>query len=163
MANLISSDPAMIDEVKSRLLGLPPELRTMIYEHALHEESGIQITNALKLPPLLSTCRQIFNECASIWFYSNDLEVDVVDCDAALYEAFRLLALRHGAYRVEITIMFSFPWNQPCWRNLKDCCHQYWERKDTRLMVNEDDDTSDLRVVTSAFEIVAAAVEEDAS
>lgn len=53
----------------SRLLSLLPELRNTIYQFALIEPKGtwIDITPSLKPPALLSTCRQIREECRKIW------------------------------------------------------------------------------------------------
>lgn len=51
-----------IELTESRLLALPPELRTKIYGFALTQEDDITLSATLREPGLLSTTRQIRKE-----------------------------------------------------------------------------------------------------
>ncbi|KAK5121087.1 hypothetical protein LTR85_005571 [Meristemomyces frigidus] len=64
-----SSDPV----VKSKLLSLPPELRTAIYEYAL-VEGEIDVTLDWRPPALLQACRQIRKEASGMYYDKNDAD-----------------------------------------------------------------------------------------
>lgn len=64
----------------------------------------ITITKALKLPALLSTSRQIRQECQGIYSRGNEFHITVYDMDHGLirawYELTRSRGLKHGTLKV---------------------------------------------------------------
>lgn len=106
----------------SKLLALPGELITMIYEWSLVEAPGnkIQITRDLKPPPLLSACRRIRNDAKAIWLEQNRFEITIRDCDASILDAFyrRLYGVgRPHEKKFAIALV-----GRKKWSNLKQWC-----------------------------------------
>lgn len=87
------------------LLTLPEEMRHSIFTMALKEDHQIVITKALKLPPLLSVCRQIREEGMKIWAQSNTFHITVDRFDARLLAAWNRFVTEVLGYR-PITGMF---------------------------------------------------------
>ena len=90
-------------QLQSKLLALPAELRNKIYKHCLvigmddlqyptvKKSRGrfVLITKDLKLPALLSVCRQVRNETRGFWYTDNRCHVRIYDYDASVYLAWR--------------------------------------------------------------------------
>ncbi|KAI5367235.1 hypothetical protein Slin15195_G023630 [Septoria linicola] len=86
------------------LLLLPAELRNRIYRFVLvvdgsvpaterDWEDAIEITQVLRIPALLSTCKQIRKEAAGIWLFENCLSICIDNCDSTLLSRFCALRL----------------------------------------------------------------------
>ena len=72
----------------SRLLDLPPEIRTMIWEFALISPTHVKVTDQLKQPALIQLNRQIRSETRKLAFLNNNYRIDIVACDARLFAKF---------------------------------------------------------------------------
>jgi hypothetical protein len=75
------------DGPTSRLLGLPPEIRIMIWEYALTSPTPIKITDQSKQPALIQVNRQIRSETRKLAFLNN-YRIDIVACDARLFSKY---------------------------------------------------------------------------
>ncbi|KAK3679769.1 hypothetical protein LTR78_000145 [Recurvomyces mirabilis] len=66
----------------SRLLKLPPEMRNLIWEYALHEQHPVRISRSNSAEaPLLRTCKKIRNEGELIFYDTNDFDAIVTMFD----------------------------------------------------------------------------------
>ena len=77
-ATSVSSRHRMITRSKAgmfRLLDLPPEIRNRIYSHTVAQDS--MSLEKIKLPPVLSVCRQIRTEALPIFFSTNTFTCSV--------------------------------------------------------------------------------------
>ncbi len=69
-------------------MNLPAELRLKIYEYTLSTSTTIEITQDIRKPALLHTCRLIRHEALEIWYAHNTFQLTVTDCDGSLFRAF---------------------------------------------------------------------------
>lgn len=111
-----------------RLLALPAELRVAIYEYTLTEDDKIvNMTPRLRLPGLLSTCRQVRAETISIWFSEvNSFGFGIQDCDAGVMRKFwRRLKLLPQANGMPYFIGLK---GSKDWASVMEWCHDVWEQ-----------------------------------
>ncbi|KAK3626925.1 hypothetical protein LTR56_019552 [Elasticomyces elasticus] len=79
----------------SRLLDMPPELRSHIYRMAIiHNQPIVVSTQGYNIPPLLSVCKQIRHEAESIFYYENTFETELFDYNIELHHKI----MRHLKY-----------------------------------------------------------------
>ena len=72
---------------RSRLLTLPAELRTLIWNFVLQEDTTVNIDANLKLPDLLAACHQTRHEAYHIYFNTNRWSHRVQDMNTAILRA----------------------------------------------------------------------------
>lgn len=75
----------------ARLLLLPGELRTMIFEYVVVSPGVIEVTKDLRPPALVQVNRQIRAETYKLWRMNNRFKCTVRACDTRLLCKFRLL------------------------------------------------------------------------
>ena len=68
---------AMAESPEPGIFRLPPELRTIIYEHVLVSDRRVHITEDFEQPALLRTSRQLRSETYGIWHGRNKFQIDV--------------------------------------------------------------------------------------
>ncbi|KAK3710460.1 hypothetical protein LTR37_010303 [Vermiconidia calcicola] len=111
----------------STLLGLPAELRTLIYEYSLVEQRSIRVTKQLKQPALLLTCRQVRTEALELWYRSNTFKTAIADCDASLHQSFYVHLRKVGtSVARSARITMSFHGTMCNWDNLARWCYAIW-------------------------------------
>ncbi|KAK3710459.1 hypothetical protein LTR37_010302 [Vermiconidia calcicola] len=124
----IQADGKPTEQQESNLLKLPAELRTSIYEWCLVEDI-IPVTEQLKPPPLLHTCRQIRREALETWYLSNEFEFDIIDCDRTLFVKFHTYLDTLGL-RTDSRTMLSLRCKGVDWSNLVKWCHGICDNDD---------------------------------
>jgi len=75
------------DEPFSRLLDLPPELRTMMWDYTL-TSTAVKVTDQFKMPPLVQVNRQIRSETRKLVFINNGFQIEIDACGARLFAKF---------------------------------------------------------------------------
>lgn len=93
-----SPEIAQPPTIPSRLLGLPRELRDIIYDYALinrDSRSGgvINVSLITKPAALTQANRQIRSETLGVWWLKNRLRLGIVACDARLLSSFFRMSL----------------------------------------------------------------------
>lgn len=84
-----SEECTQLELPRARLLSLPRELRTMIFESAITAPGVIEINKDLKPPALVQVNRQIRAEAYKLWYLSNQFRFAIRACDTRLYCKFR--------------------------------------------------------------------------
>lgn len=109
------------------LLGLPAEIRNMIYKYAIvDKKSPIKVTEHLKQPPLLSVNRLIRSETLNIWYRENKFETTIRDCDATLLHAWiRNFDVVFPKGRKGLRTPGMWLHGRPHWPNLMSWCRLY--------------------------------------
>ena len=120
----------------SRLLRLPPELRTAIYEYVLLENAEITVTNQLKPPGLFAVCCQIRTEAIGIYYTSNKFWCNIRNCNARLHVAYHKHLNRLGYRRQKVAVRVV----GANWSNLVTWCHAVWAHVTPELGEFEDRD-----------------------
>lgn len=116
----------------SRLLSIPPEIRNRIYRHALLSPDHIELTTTLKQPALLFTSRQVRNEATKMWYFDNQFECLIDNCDARLICRFTSHLIQKftteeiGKYMSVDNVIDE---DTPNWANLMLWCRLVWEGK----------------------------------
>jgi len=110
------------------LLGLPAELRLMIYEYVL-VQGVIPITRHYKPPGLLGTSRRIRNEAQEIYYSwdNNHFRFNIRDCDASLVLKYQHNIWRHSPLVRQSRVRFNFI--DADWDNLMHWCQGLREYK----------------------------------
>jgi hypothetical protein len=129
-------------------------MRNEIYRLCLvNDEAEAQVTKALKTPQSLSTCRQIRNEASPIWYYENEFEIWLIDCDMALYQAYinKVVAPLEVNFDPKwvLTVRISGRYN---WANLMEWCRSVWNGK-LASPSDHDDMADDWTVILAATNI----------
>lgn len=128
-------------EFPPTLLGLPPELRTMIYTYALKSDQHITIDAQLQQPSLLLTCHLIRSEASPIHVNENRFEITIRKCDSSLFRRFGKLRRRLGGTPGFECIKV---WQEvPNWTNLVSWSHAIWAGPCLRLFEEHDADEAD--------------------
>lgn len=106
------------------LLGLPAEIRNMIYRYAIvDDKSLIEITKHLKQPPLLSVNRLIRSETLVMWYCENVFDIRILDCDAMLLQAWNKnvnVVLSQTSEAIQMPGLSII--GRPHWANLVSWC-----------------------------------------
>lgn len=119
----------------SRLLALPGELRTKIYEFCLLEPDLINIDSNPVEPALLSVNRQMRKEARPLYYNDNNFSVPVIDYnDELLCKFYKRSRDLTGTVRSGSLILSG----NPNWTNLMRWCENIWRAKSTGLDRHED-------------------------
>lgn len=133
-------------------LGIPGEIRNLIYEYCLVEEDDIVIDdNNHSEPGLLRSCRQVREEASEIFYEDNDFFIRIWDLELKP-------RIGHWLWRKATCVDIEHE-GVNSWSNFKDWLRQYW----VTIIHNADTGTSkeelarpgsDEGVVEAAFDIV---------
>ncbi|KAK5678505.1 hypothetical protein LTS10_008949 [Elasticomyces elasticus] len=136
--------------LNSCLLTLPPELREIIYAHALQEDGEIAVTKSLKQPGLLRTCTQLRRETKGMWYHLNKFSVDIGRLDAILVHAWSrhlyFINVRRGALSTRIS-------RSPAWTNLMARARLVWSMECPFAQETYEDMTPTESVIAAMHEI----------
>lgn len=122
------SNESILERTKAKssqpsFMGLPPELRTRIYNYALYEKRGVMISKAggIPEPGLLRASKTVRDEALGIYYTANTVGVVInsydFTIDKLLFAKFRALARTYGRFRPP-RLMRHHP-GTPNWKNLK--------------------------------------------
>lgn len=143
-----TSAPA--DPAKTSLLTLPPEMRNRIYRFALVETQEIFIKASEKPPnhpPLICTCRQIWYECANIYYQENKFTFDIDNNDASRLFGWCTTSLTPlmptAAFQTELSAK---------WKNLLNWLQAFFEKRCLGVAPVGDGDKRD--VIGHMFRVV---------
>ncbi|KAK5111966.1 hypothetical protein LTR85_011713 [Meristemomyces frigidus] len=118
-----------------RLLDLPPELRSNIYELALLQTSKIQVNRKLRIPTLLQSSHQVREEASGIYYKQNEFVATVYDCIAS--EVNRWSAhccdINQREYNLRLEV-----WGNGEWTALKAWAKAVWKDDGSRVLVKEE-------------------------
>lgn len=131
-------------------------MRNRVYELVLVQSRSIKITEDLKIPALLSVCRQIRKESLSIFYLGNRFRHTVLKCDTSLDTAFEGNLERIGReisiYSLSKDVEVSYHIRGVNWANLMDWCRKIYE-KSSRGFEFGRKDKADTKVICAAHEI----------
>lgn len=127
------------DRRNKKLLDLPPELRTAIYEYALIQTEEITIAASLGPPALLSVNRLIRTEASGLWYNSNTFAVEVKDCEASVLLAFDQHLREVGQDKMIYQIITPRT-NRGNWANLREWSRAVWKWETRPYPKHEDRD-----------------------
>lgn len=136
------------------LMGLPPELRNMIYEPALTEPTKLDVTQHFTQPALLTVNRAIRAEARILWYTQTDFVISVHDYDARKVNRFTkyLRGARLGDNDIKIWFCLA---GEPQWANLMRWCRAVRLGKSTFPEVNHGFDAND-ELAVAALEMSRA-------
>lgn len=134
---------------KPGLLSLPPELRICIYELVIKLQRQVKLAPGMRLPPLLSTRRQVQNEAYPVWLSANTFTISICHCDDSFLHRFATAANLYNLTPCVRIHLLGFA----NWRNLLVWCRRLWERQSLMCKKYEGMDCSQ-PVVDTAHRIV---------
>ena len=140
------------DVSKRHFLGLPPELRTKIYEYALLEPRPISITaTGPQQPPLLRSCTRIREEAIRLHYTNNRFIMTVTDYDVEpILRSYRVWSRYYAppeGYdddKGEVYGVIGIDTNgSPNWKNLVEWCKLVHEHQVYGYASSDDGDGTD--------------------
>lgn len=139
-------------------------MRNYIYELVLVEDEII-VTEDLKEPPLLRTCKQIRKQAGPIWYMENTFTAEIYDCDAKLTNDFEVW-LGEGAgefdqMRGDVALQIDTSGCEPHWQNLRRWCERIHGDYDVMSLSADSDATHMANVISTAHHIARSLREQD--
>ncbi|KAF2173479.1 hypothetical protein M409DRAFT_15760 [Zasmidium cellare ATCC 36951] len=131
------------------LLGIPGELRNIIYRYALLQDTMIKVSPATpSQPSLLWTTRQIRTEALPIFLAENTFKVDAWDMELTIPSNYTAHWLSKIAYKNFFITMRG----KKDWGNLKGWLGRYARHEVPGLAAGQP--TSEAEILAQAFELV---------
>lgn len=149
---LLASIP--VDEALCRLLALPPELRTRIYEYVLAPKFKKKtITRySLEQPPLLRTCKTIRAEARSVYYHDQQFQLDIKNFDSSLLQMF---SKQTGQYLYKVDVEIKIMRSSKSWSNLLAWLEAYHKEIVIGFQCDMDCGHSACCAASLAFDLVA--------
>ena len=158
-----------VDNIGPSLLSIPAELRNVIYTCAIVDAEPTEITDALRFPPLLQTCRQLRKEAFGIYLTKNNFFFEVRDCDGSILIAFNKHIRASTDIGSDLNMGFRTTDSGANWTNVMSWCKANFVGDCHYYSIKEDGDrfvrnpSSVHTVVGGAFELVQAQKDQEAT
>ncbi|KAK4497865.1 hypothetical protein PRZ48_010520 [Zasmidium cellare] len=131
------------------LLGMPPEIRNIIYRYTLLSESMIKVTaTSPSQPALLRTNRQLRTEALPIFLTENTFKVDAWDMQLSIPSNYA----EHWLSRIAYKSFFITMRGKKDWGNLKGWLGRYARHEVPGLAAGQP--TPEAEILAQAFELV---------